>query len=118
MFMYMYSLQCSECPVSVLLQQHISSNMSQMEEDIQRIVVRRRHVWEDTVRKIKGWLSVTKQLKVTFVGDIAVDEGGPRREFLYLLMESIASNNSQTPSANKTCQLRLGSSGYYHSPSP
>ena len=42
----------------------------------QCIVVRRRHAWEDVVRKLKSGLNVNKEFKVTFVGETAVDEGG------------------------------------------
>ena len=51
-------------------------------------------MWNDTVRKLRSGLDVNKHIKVSFVGNIAVDEGGPRREFFKLLTESIASNNS------------------------
>ena len=68
--------------------------MLEEEENAQRIVVRRKHVWDDTVRKLKGGLDANKPIKLSFIGDVAVDEGGPRREFLALLMRSIADNNS------------------------
>ena len=63
-------------------------------DEAQQVVVRRRHVWSDTVKKLKNDLDVNKHIKVSFVGDVAVDEGGPRREFLTLLMRDIAGNNS------------------------
>ena len=37
---------------------------------------------------------MVKHIKVSFVEDVAVDEGRPRREFLTLLIKSIAENNS------------------------
>ena len=38
---------------------------------------------------------MNKHIKVSFLGDVAVDEGGPRREFLTLLMsDNMAGNNS------------------------
>ena len=84
----------SDLPVSTLLQEHKICYMPQSQDDVQRIVVRRRHIWSDTVRKLKGGLDVNKHIKVSFVGDVAVDEGGPRREFLTLLMRDMAGNNS------------------------
>jgi hypothetical protein len=52
----------------------------------------------------------TKQLKVTIVGEPAVDDGGPFREYLHMLISQILSNNllfqgegySLVPSANDT----------------
>ena len=63
-------------------------------DEAQRVVVSRRHVWSDTVRKLKNGFDVNKHIKVSFVRNVAVDEGGPRCEFLTLLMRDIAGNNS------------------------
>ena len=68
--------------------------MPESHDDVQRIVIRRKYVWEDTVRKIRSGLNVNRYIKVTFVGETAVDEGGPLREYLSILMASIASNNN------------------------
>ena len=63
------------------------------DEDVQRIHVRRSHVFEDSVRQFsKDTFNVTKILKVRFVGESAVDDGGPRREFFQLL-NAIASKS-------------------------
>ena len=59
----------------------------------QRIYVRRKHVWEDTLNAFKSGLDFGKYIKVTFAGTPAVDDGGPLREFLRLMMGSIAMNN-------------------------
>ncbi len=58
-----------------------------------RIIVRRRHILSDTLHQLRCGLDVSKHLKVTFVGEPAVDSGGPMREYLHLLMSSIALNN-------------------------
>ena len=63
---------------------------------VQRIIVRRSNVWEDSLKqftKLQG-LSYNKNIKVTFVGEPAVDSGGPRREYFTLLIRAIATNNS------------------------
>ena len=60
----------------------------------QRIIVRRRHLWEDALHRFRSGIDFQKHLHVTFVGEPAVDAGGPLREFLRLLMGEIASNNS------------------------
>ncbi len=60
----------------------------------QRVVVRRRHLWQDALHRFKCGMDFTKYIRVAFVGEPAVDEGGPLREFLHLLMGSIATNNA------------------------
>lgn len=57
------------------------------EEDCQRITVRRSHLIADTMRVFSNnRTDVSKVLKVVFVGEPSVDLGGPRREFLQLVM--------------------------------
>ena len=60
----------------------------------QRIIVRRRHLFEDALHRFRSGVDFHKYIHVTFIGEPAVDAGGPLREFLRLLMEEIASNNS------------------------
>ena len=62
--------------------------------EFQRIVVRRNHLFEDTLKRFQGGLDFHKYVRVLFVGEPAVDDGGPLREFLHLLMGEIATNNS------------------------
>ncbi len=64
------------------------------EEDVQRIHVRRSHIFEDSFRQFsKNSFDVTKMLKVVFVGESAIDDGGPRREFFHLLLNAITSKS-------------------------
>lgn len=56
--------------------------------------MRRKHLWEDALNRFKGGLDFTKYICISFVGEPAVDEGRPFREFLHLLIGSIATNNS------------------------
>ena len=60
----------------------------------QRIVIRRKHVFEDALHRYKSGLDFKKYLKVTFVGEPAADEGGPPREFFNLLISSISRNTN------------------------
>ena len=63
---------------------------SQDNEDVQRIHVRRASVFSDALRQFsKPTFDVSKLLQVWFIGEEAVDEGGPRREFFNLLMHDI-----------------------------
>ena len=51
-----------------------------------KLIVRRRRVWNDSNEKLKRFLGVNiKPLKIEFVGEEAVDEGGPLREFFSLV---------------------------------
>ncbi len=85
----------------------------------QRIVVRRRHVWQDALNRFKCGIDFSKYIRVSFVGEPAVDEGGPLREFLHLLMGCIATNNGlfsgreecRVPAANLA---ELGRNTYKH----
>ena len=58
----------------------------------QRVVVRRKHLQHDALGRFEVGFDFCKHLRVLFVGEPAVDDGGPLREFLYL--GEIASNNS------------------------
>lgn len=62
--------------------------------EYQRIVVRRKHIWEDTLHRFKSGINFRKYIRVTFVGEPAVDDGGPFREFLRLLIGNIVMNNT------------------------
>ena len=63
---------------------------SEDNEDVQRLHIRRSHVFLDALRQFsKRSFDVSKMLQVRFVGEQAVDEGGPRREFFYLLTHEI-----------------------------
>ena len=58
------------------------------EEDHQRICVRRSHLFSDAACAFsRPNFNVSKLLKVVFVGEPSVDEGGPRRDFFQLLMK-------------------------------
>lgn len=79
-----------------ILQQHQRRVMtSEDDEDVQRIHVRRSHIYDDSVRQfVKDSFNVSKFLKVKFIGESAVDDGGPRREYFQLLTKSIATNSA------------------------
>ena len=67
--------------------QEISSKALFQKESV-RVKVRRMSVWEDAKRKLKRFSAAecwSKSLSVQFVGESAVDEGGPRQEFTALV---------------------------------
>ncbi|OHT13462.1 ubiquitin ligase [Tritrichomonas foetus] len=57
------------------------------------LYIRRSHLVEDAVEQLsrQNHYSFLKKLKVVFEGESAVDVGGPSREFLYLISESLFS---------------------------
>ena len=68
--------------------------LSEDPDDRFRITVRRKHIFEDTLHKLHYDFDATKHLRVTFIGEPAIDDGGPTCEYLRLLLGSVASNNS------------------------
>ena len=98
-----------------LLVEHLPVDRSEN----QRLVVRRKHIFEDALTQFKNGVDANKYLKVTFLGEPAVDDGGPLREFFNLLIAFIARNNnlfcgdegSRVPRRNMT---ELEKKTYYH----
>ena len=69
-----------------------------------RLKVRRKQAWKDVKLKLARCKEsdLNNQFKVQFVGEPAVDEGGPRRE-LFCLVERMVSNELMTgPDGRKT----------------
>ncbi len=65
------------------------------EEDFQLVNVRRTHLLQDAIRAFsKASFNCSKMLKVTFIGEASVDDGGPRRELFQLLMKDCFSKSS------------------------
>lgn len=68
------------------MQQH-QEKMVTSPDKFQRIHVRRSQLFSDAMRAFsKTTFEESKMLKVVFVGEPSVDDGGPRREFFQLLM--------------------------------
>ena len=86
----MYSNPIDPTVIKHILQRHRQSVITYT-DDVQRIHVRRSHIFTDSLRQFsKSSFDVSKILRVTFVGESAVDDGGPRREFFQLLQHDIA----------------------------
>lgn len=84
----------SQTSIEVLLRNHSSELLSDDREDVHRIKARRRHIWEDALCCFKRGIPASNHLAVTFLGEPAVDAGGPLREFFRLLLAEICRNNS------------------------
>jgi len=58
------------------------------------MVVRRRKIFKDVLDFLKYNYVPSKYLRVTFMHEPAVDNGGPLRELFTLLLKEVAENNS------------------------
>ena len=64
-----------------------------LQEDCQTLAVRRRHIWADTKRALsRPFFNDKIGLNVVFVGEPALDAGGPLREYFRLLWLSVHQN--------------------------
>ena len=60
-----------------------------------KIQMRRKKIWKDTLRAFRQQDFTTKKwLQVEFIGEAAVDDGGPRREYFRWGMQEICNNSS------------------------
>ena len=90
----MLSICSEEVDVSCLLQRQRTKMLPVNTADYTRIVVRRRCLFKDALHYFKTGIDYEKYIRVSFIGEPAVDEGGPLREFLQLLIGEIATNNA------------------------
>lgn len=59
------------------------------------IQVRRKYIWKDSLRAFKQpGFTARKWLQIEFVGESAIDDGGPRREYFRLGMQELQQNNA------------------------
>ena len=98
--------------VNVLIMQHKfeahRNRHYSPDSSVHRITVRRKKVLEDALLYFKKGIPQDKQLKVTFVGEPAIDDGRPLREFFHLLIPVIrrssllllGSDNAKSPTDN------------------
>lgn len=90
-----FSLSTSEnLSLETVLSTHaLSLNIADDSDDRQNIPVRRKHIWSDTKRALsRATFQNRKGLSITFVGEPAVDGGGPLREYFRLLMLEIGND--------------------------
>ena len=79
----------------MLIQSFISANLKfQDDEDKQHIIVSRKFVHNSTIRAIsREKFTFFKPLAATFSGEEAVDTGGPKQEYLRLLMSDVGKSS-------------------------
>ena len=80
-------------PISTIIRE-LSVGKFDLESPL-RIKIRRSHVWQDTLFKLRrcSEYDLNKLIKVQFIGEPAVDEGGQRNEFFSLLHREVASSS-------------------------
>lgn len=84
----------NDLSISELIQTRKALYLPTNSDDKVWVVVRRKHVVEDTLHQMRCGLNTSKHLKVRFVGEPGVDTGSPMREYLNILMSSVARNNA------------------------
>lgn len=84
----------SDVPLQELLRKQRVKYLPVNKDCSQRVVIRRKHFWEDALQHFVSGLDERKYIKVTFVFEPAVDNGGPLREFFLLLLRAISQKNS------------------------
>jgi len=73
-----------------VIQQHQARVIKSKDDDVQPIRIQRSHVFSDALRQFsKKSFDMEKMLRVQFIGQEAVDAGGPRRELFHLLTHEI-----------------------------
>ena len=81
--------------VQSILKNHRDRYISEAEDAGLCIAVRRRHLWNDAKLVLSRQNNAYSMgMRVTFVSEAAVDEGGPRREFFRLALADLACNNA------------------------
>ena len=104
---YYYVLDDSVQTVAEIILDHKRKFLYSDNENCYRITVRRCHIFEDAMVAIRRGFDEQKHLKVIFIGEPAVDDGGPRREFfvleqlqivvLFLMVPQIVESYGTTP---------------------
>lgn len=60
-----------------------------------RVTVRRNDNWKDAIRAMKRKFDEKQHISIIFLGESAIDDGGPKREFFTLVLKPIKENNSR-----------------------
>ena len=79
-----------------MLKQHLTLfPITHVHEIANRLINRRKHIWKDAVRAMsRSTFAPRQSIDVTFVGEEAVDDGGPSRKFFHLALSEIANDST------------------------
>ena len=81
--------------MAIVLKEHFDSTIHHDLDDVNRVTVRRKHIWRDAIRAMsRPTFDPCKCVQVTFIGEEAVDGGGPRCEFFALALQELADDSS------------------------
>ena len=81
--------------IAMILKAHFDKVIIQDPDDVGSITIRRKHIWRDAIRAIsRTAFNPNKSVHVTFIGEEAVDGGGPRREFFTLALQEMAEDGN------------------------
>ena len=82
-----------EVTTADVIKQHKAKFLYEDDHIAYCITVRRNHILEDAFVAIRSSFE-KKHIRVCFIGEPDIDEGGPRREFLMLLMGAVGNRSS------------------------
>ena len=112
-FTCIYYTSQEDITLEVLLRNYRSTVIRS--DQTHRITVRRSHIASDAILALRKGFDKSSSIRITFIGEPAVDAGGPLREFFRLVMRDVINNNSlfqgsddsRSP-AHNTMELRKG----------
>ncbi len=77
-----------------VIEEHRNKYLDRDKDNTYRITVRRNEIWKDSIQSFKRSFDESKHLRFTFLGEPAVDDGGPKREFFMLFLNSLNSQEN------------------------
>jgi len=81
----------------MILKDHFKQyfDITDLENAVNSIHIRRNHMWHDALRAIsKSTFDPLLPVRITFIGEPAVDDGGPRREFFSLALKKMSEDGT------------------------
>ena len=72
----------SSVSMAIVLKEHFDSTIHHDLDDVNRITIRRKHIWRDAIRAMScPTFDPCKCVQVTFIGEEAMDGGGWAQAF-------------------------------------
>ena len=94
MYMFSKSPDNADKPdIEYIIKEHRKKYVCDDDDNVFRITVRRTNILDDAIASLKTGFDEKAKLKVCFLGESGVDEGGLKREFFTLAMAEIGRNN-------------------------
>ncbi len=89
-----YSVIEGTCGLVDIIEKHRSKSLDQDVDNTYGITVRHSEIWKDAIQSFKWYFDESKHLRFTFLGEPAVNDGGPKREFIMLFINCLNSHES------------------------